>query len=131
MVSCDFTHIARQHGVRLLLQFCSTVTGRAHAASDVDLAALFDGEPTLARVGDLHADLASAFPGREVDLGVLNHADPLFLERALAHARLLAGAARDLAELRLFSFRQYQDHRRYLDLERTFVDKFLAARIHP
>src|SRR2546427_8964794 len=34
--------VCRTHGVRLLLQFGSTVSGREHAASDVDLAVLLE-----------------------------------------------------------------------------------------
>lgn len=124
----SFDAIARRHGARLVLQFGSTVTGRTHAASDVDVAVLFAGVPDYERLGSLHADLAVAFRGREVDLGILNHADPLFLKKVLEHCRLLAGSARELAELRLYAFRRYQDHRRFLRLEEQHVERFLAAR---
>lgn len=127
----DFEAIAGRHGALLLLQFGSTVTGREHADSDVDVAVLFDGEPTFARLGALLAELEPAFPGRSVDLGLLNRADPLFLKKVLESARLLAGTQRDLAELRLRAFRRYQDHRRYLALERQHLDRFLAARSRP
>ena len=123
--------ISLGHRVLLLLQFGSTVTGREHAKSDVDIAALFDGEPTFARMDALLADLAPLFPGRSVDLGLLNRADPLFLKKVLENARLLAGTPRALAELRLRAFRRYQDHRRYLAMEKAHVDRFLAARARP
>lgn len=127
----DFEAIAGRHGARLLLHFGSTVTGREHTLSDVDVAVLFDGEPTFARLGALLAELEPAFPGRSVDLGVLNRADPLFLKKVMESARLLAGTPRALAELRLRAFRRYQDHRRYLALERRHLDRFLAARTRP
>jgi hypothetical protein len=41
---------------------------------------------------------------------------------------LLAGSPRDLALLRLYAFRRYQDHRRFLRLEERHLDRFLAAR---
>jgi predicted nucleotidyltransferase len=121
--------IARLHGVRLLLQFGSTVSGRPHDRSDVDVAALFDGVPTLERQSQLLSDLRDVFPGRQVDLGVLNRADPLFLERVVRRCRLLAGAPRALAELRLYAFRRYQDHRRFLALEERHVRRFVAERL--
>ncbi len=127
----DFEAIARRHGAQLLMQFGSTVRGHEHPQSDVDIAVLFHGEPSFTRIGALLADLEPAFPGREVDLGVLNRADPLFLSRALEGARLLAGPARGLAELRLRAFRRLQDHRRYLALEGEHVDRFLARRPLP
>ena len=128
MEGTDFDGIARRHGALLLLQFGSTVRGREHPGSDVDVAVLFRAQPSFARMGALLADLEPAFPGREVDLGVLNRADPLFLSRALEDARLLAGPPRALAELRMRAFRRFQDHRRYLDMERAHVERFLAAR---
>lgn len=123
-----FDSIARRHGARLLLQFGSTVSGRTHPGSDVDVAVLFDAFPSYARLGALLAELEAAFPGRAVDLGVLNRADPLFLKKALESARLLAGSPRQLADLRLYAFRRYQDHRRYLRLEARHLDRFLAGR---
>ena len=123
-----FDEIARRHRARLLVHHGSTITGRAHAGSDVDIAVLFEGEPDYARVGGLLADLERTFPGRDVDLGLLNHADPLFLKKVLESARLLAGSPRELACLRLYGFRRYQDHRRFLRLEERHLDRFLAER---
>lgn len=128
MESADFGAIAARHGVRLLLRFGSTVTGRTHAQSDVDIAVLFEGEPSFDREAELLVELASAFPGQEVDLGVLNHADPLFLAQVVEHAQLLAGAPRQLAELRLLAFRRYQDHKPYLEMETEYLDRFVSAR---
>jgi hypothetical protein len=59
------------------------------------------------------------FPGQEVDLAVLDRADPLLLKQVLEGCRLLAGSPRRLAELKMYAFRRYQDHRRFLDLERA------------
>jgi len=129
MSPSPFDAIARRHGARLLVQFGSTVSGQTHAASDVDVAVFFEGDPTYTRLGGLLADLEPIFPGRVVDLGLLNRADPLFLKKALENARLLAGSPRDLARLRLYGFRRYQDHRRFLRLEERHLDRFLAARV--
>ena len=129
MSDSPFEAIARRHGARLLVQFGSTVSGQTHAASDVDVAVFFEGDPTYTRLGGLLADLEPIFPGRVVDLGLLNRADPLFLKKVLENARLLAGSPRDLALLRLYAFRRYQDHRRFLRLEERHLDRFLAARV--
>jgi predicted nucleotidyltransferase len=54
----SLTEIAACHRVRLLLQHGSTVSGRIHARSDLDIAALFeDGPPSLSRVVALGTDL--------------------------------------------------------------------------
>jgi len=65
---------------------------------------------------------------RRVDLSLLNRADPLFLKKVLEHSVLLHGSPRRLAELKMYAFRRYQDHRRFLQMERDYVATALAAR---
>ena len=118
----DADRVAHAHGIRLLLQFGSTVTGRVHAKSDVDVAVLLERpRQTLEERGAMVHDLQALFPDRELDLAVLNHADPLFLKQVMDTARLLYGTAADLRRLQLLAFKRYQDHRKYFELERRFV----------
>lgn len=119
---------ARKHGVRLLLQFGSTVSGRTHAGSDVDLAVLLERAPdSLWDHGGIVADLQPFFPGREVDLAIVNRADPLFLKQILDRCQLLYGTPRMLAELKMYAFTRYQDHRRFLGMEREYVRRKIGA----
>jgi predicted nucleotidyltransferase len=118
----DLERVARAHGIRLLVQFGSTVTGRTHAKSDVDVAALLERpDQTLDEHATMLHDVQALFPDRELDLAILNHADPLFLKQVMDTARLLYGTDTDLRRLQLLAFRRYQDHRKYLELERRFV----------
>lgn len=119
--------IARRHGIRLLLQFGSTVAGTEHARSDVDLAVRLERPLSLHERADLAHDLQALFPGGEVDLAVIDRADPLFLKQVTERCRLLYGARRDLHELKCYAFRRYQDHRKYLPLEREYVARTLRA----
>lgn len=129
MTTPDLDTIARAHGVALLLQFGSSVTGRLHARSDVDLGVLLDRpRVTFDELGELISDLGRLFPGREVDVAVLDHADPLFLKKVMETCRLLHGDPRRLQRLKIYAFKRYQDHRRYLELERAFVARRLASR---
>lgn len=124
----DLEAAARKHGIRLALQFGSTATGRAHAQSDLDIAVLLDEYPeSLHAYGELTADLQRCFPGREVDLALLNRADPLFLKQITDTARLLYGSPQAFAELKVYSFKRYQDHRRFLDMERDYVRRQIGA----
>ncbi len=124
--------IAREYGVVLLVQFGSTVSGREHARSDVDLGALLtDPAPSLRTLAALGADLQPLYPGRRIDLALINRADPLFLKKITEHCRLIYGTSRRLHELKMYAFRRYQDHRRYLALERAYVDRALRALIPP
>jgi len=123
----EFEKVARRHGTALILQFGSTVDGAVHDRSDVDVGVLFDRKrPGLEELAEVHADLQRLFPGQEVDLAVLDRADPLFLHQVLGRCRLLAGSPRRLAELKIYAFKRYQDHRRFLDMEREHVRRVLA-----
>ena len=129
MSAADLEPIARKYGIRLILQFGSTVTGPLHAASDVDIAVLLERPaPTLEERAELLHELQGLFPDREVDLAVLNRADPLFLKKVTESCRLLHGDPSALQRLKLYAFRRYQDHRKYLDLERRFVARAVGGR---
>jgi predicted nucleotidyltransferase len=128
MVDSDLERIARPYGIRLLLQFGSTVTGQVHPKSDVDLAVLLDHAPLgLEEHAKLVHELQRLFPDREVDLALLNHADPLFLKKVTDRCRLLFGTEADLKRLELLAFKRYQDHRKYLELERRFVARAVTG----
>lgn len=129
MEQAELDRIARAHGIRMILLFGSSVTGKTHARSDADVAVLL-ARPHLAL--DEHArllrDLQRVFPDRELDVAILNRADPLFLKKVLEHCRLLQGSPRDLQRLRLYAFKRYHDHRKYLEMERRFVAHALEER---
>ena len=117
-VSAGLAGVARRYGIALLLQFGSTVKGSTHAQSDLDIAALFDGPPPdLVQRAELVHELQLLYPEREMDLVALNHADPLLLKQVLGACRLLTGSPRRLAELKIYGFKRYQDHRRFFALE--------------
>lgn len=120
--------LAKRFKIRMILQFGSTVTGTTHARSDLDLAVKLDSpDVSLHTVLEIQAALQTQFPGREVDLAILNRADPLFLKKIVESCRMLFGTPQDLARLRLYAFKVYQDFRPYLELERQSVVRRLAA----
>ena len=129
MAGSELTDIAKRYNVVLLLQFGSTVTGKSHARSDVDIAVLFD-RPSVAleELGALEAELQALHPERPVDLVVLNRADPLLLKQVTASCNLLYGFPRDLHELKIRAFKQYQDHQRFFEMERDYVDRAIEER---
>ena len=119
--------VARRYGITLILQFGSSITGKTHGRSDVDLAVQRDGPPlSFAEHAELSHELQAFFPNQEIDLAVLNRADPLFLKKITEACHLLYGSQGDFQRLKICAFKRYQDHRRYLDLERRFVTKALG-----
>ncbi len=120
--------LARRHGVRLVVRFGSTVTGRTHAGSDLDLGVVTDRAGlSFNALMDLTSDLQVFGNGREVDVAVLNHADPLFLKQVADYCERVFGSPDDFAAFKLRAFHRYQDYSRYLVLEQAFVDRRLGT----
>ena len=124
----ELKEIAQKHGIVLVLKFGSSVTGRMHPKSDVDLAVLLERSTiTLQEHAELLQSLQPLFPDRELDLALINHADPLFLKKITDNCQLLYGAPERLQALKLYAFKRYQDHRRFFEMERRFAQRFLAT----
>lgn len=119
----SFETIAEQHGIRLLLQFGSTLSGSTHPRSDVDLAILLERpDLSFAEYGELRHRLQAHFPGREVDIAILNRADPLLLKQIADGCRRLYGSDTEFQRFKLLAFKRYVDHRRYLRI-RGYSDR--------
>jgi predicted nucleotidyltransferase len=122
----EIDQIAKRHGIELIVEFGSVVTGHVHPRSDVDLAVLLHrASSSFDELADLIQAWQTLHPGREVDVAIINHADPLFLKRITERCRLIHGSERRLAELKMYAFKRYQDHRRYLALEPGYVRRTL------
>ncbi len=121
--------IATKHGITLILQFGSTVSEKTHARSDLDLAVLLGRQPDLSwkQLTEITHDLQMLEPEREVDVALVDHADPLFLKKITERCRLLYGSTSAFHELKIYAFKRYQDHRKYLALERDYVRRKLSG----
>jgi hypothetical protein len=98
-----------------------------HDRSDLDLAVQLDSFPvSLQTILEIQEALQIQFAGSEVDLAIVNRANPLFLQKIVESCRLLFGTPQDFARLRLHAFKAYQDFRPYLELERRYVSRRLA-----
>jgi predicted nucleotidyltransferase len=121
--------VGARFGINLIVRFGSSVTGRLHRRSDLDLGVLLGRSPlSLQAYGEMLHELQQLFADREVDLVVLNHADPLFLKKVTETCDLVYGSPRVLQRLKIYAFKRYQDHRRYLAFERKYVERALAER---
>ena len=106
------------------MQFGSTVTGVTHARNDVDLAVLLTRLPeSYDRESDLQAALQSCVQDRDVDLVILNRADPLLLRQVTEKGSLLYGDPGRWQEFRACSFKRYdaifREHASELDDQPT------------
>jgi predicted nucleotidyltransferase len=127
-MEAELKDIAQKHGIVLALKFGSLVTGQEHPRSDVDLAILLDrSNITLQEHAELLQSFQPLFPDREIDLALINHADPLFLKKITDKCELLYGSSERLQALKLYAFKRYQDHRRFFEMERQFAERFVAT----
>jgi hypothetical protein len=76
---------------------------------------------------ELVGDLQTLVSGREVDVALINGADPLFLKKITEQCQLVYGSPRALHELKMYAFKRYQDHRRFLAMERAYVSGKIRA----
>jgi predicted nucleotidyltransferase len=131
MAASPLPSLARRFGLRLIVQFGSTVTGRARSDSDIDVGVL----TTRARSGrtfDWHCRLAvqlesALAPGRELDLVVLDGADPLLLFLVASHGRpLWAAHPSTWAEFRSYAGRCYDDTEHFRQERRRWLEAQFA-----
>jgi predicted nucleotidyltransferase len=118
--------IANLHKIRMVLLFGSAVTNRLHPNSDLDIGILVNETNVgLAELSKIHHELQDIFPEEELDLSLVNRADPLFLKKITEKCHLLYGEPSELHRLKIYAFRRYQDHRRFLEMERRYVERFI------
>ena len=118
--------IAERFNLGLIILFGSAVSEKLHEKSDIDIAVYLDGgKPSLKEYSELIEALSEIFPHREIDLSFINHADPLFLKKILDNCHLLYGPYDRFQQLKIYSFKRYQDHRRYFKMEEEFAERFI------
>jgi len=118
--------MARKRGLSLVVLFGSVAANAARPDSDIDIAVKFgDGDPGLPRILEVQEEISGLFRGRKVDLAVLNRADPLFLKKIAERCEFLYADPGEAAAFLLMAFRRYQDHRKYLEMERDFAAAYV------
>jgi len=69
--------------VRIAFLLGSAKDGVLKKASDIDIAVLVGGKPTLELYGKICDIIESVVPGADCDVGILNNAEPVFRFEAL------------------------------------------------
>lgn len=97
--------------VKLVIRFGSTVTGRARADSDVDVAVLAERELSLEDQERVVIDFARrhGFPEDAIDLVDLRAAPPLLQHEIAEHGVLLEGDPDDFLRFRVSAWKAWQD----------------------
>ena len=117
--------LRREFGISLIVAFGSQVKGDSHPGSDLDIGILLERAKDLCL--DLLTGISGVFPAYQVDIALLNRADPLLLEEAAAGSVLLSGSMQDLQELRIYAFKRFTDYRRFFQLEALTNERHLES----
>ncbi len=113
--------IRQKYALELMLLHGSQVSGMTHIKSDTDIAVLSSDREQKLDWYVLTSDLNEIFGVDNVDITLLDHANPLLLKTVTDGARLLSGNVADFFKLKLRSFHAYNDYLPYLKMESDFV----------
>ncbi len=121
-IRLGIAEIAEKFGLSLVVLFGSVAAGADRPDSDIDIGVQFkDGDPGLSRTLDVQAELSNLFRERDVDLSILNRADPFFMKKIAERCEFVYEEPGKASAFLLLAFKRYQDHRKYLEMERDYA----------
>lgn len=120
------TPLFQEGGLKLVLLFGSSVTGKRHSRSDIDVGFLYkDKADTLA----LTQRVIRLLKTDNVDVVDLKRASPLLKFSAVRNCRVLFEAAPGLfSEFSSLAFRRFVDTKKLRDAQRSVIRGFLHER---
>lgn len=118
--------IAKKFQLKLIIIFGSFTNGKNRAGSDMDIAVLGLKEIFFNEQIGLANELALIFK-KNIDLSVLNKANPLLLFQASKNPILLYGKREDFLKFKLYAFNVYNDYTPYFEMEKNLNKKIISA----
>lgn len=116
--------IAQKYGLRFIVLFGSTARGRTHEESDIDIGVFTERPITFNKRLKLWLELSQLFRA-EIDLAVLNHAEPVFGSLVSRDGKLLyEGKKYAWENWRSYKTRQYWDTKKFRD----DLERYIARR---
>lgn len=126
--------IARRYSLDLVVLFGSQAKGRAHRASDVDVAVRFrPGQPwPRGRRLEIAARFDALFPeAHEVDVSFLNDASSILLFEVATSGRLLyEGRPLLFWQFQSYAARRYDDDYKYRLRREAYLERWLKPWAH-
>jgi uncharacterized protein len=121
--------IAKKFHLKLALVFGSFASGKNREESDLDIAVLGSGKISFKKQINLISEFSRIFR-RDVDLSILNSANPLLLFEASKKSILIFGSKEELAHFKLRAFNAYHDYAPYFEMERNLNKRLINAYVH-
>jgi len=123
----SLTALAREFGLRLVVRFGSTARGRARPDSDQDIAVLAARPLGLSREARLVVRLEEVLGPPEVDLTVLDRADPVLLYQvARDGVPLFEAEPAGWIAFQSYAARRYDDTEKFRRAARAWLEQRLA-----
>lgn len=118
--------LANKHKISLLLLFGSRAKGNYSPESDLDLGVVFDDD--FFDRTKVISDLLMVFQNYDLDLAILNHADPVLRFEIISNYRILY-----CSDLEVFinfyinTVKQYNDIQKFLKQEDIYLNNYLGG----
>lgn len=120
--------LCRRERLTLAVVFGSTASGRRTTRSDLDLAFWVAGKRIEGRELELTNRLMQTWHRNDVDVVVLNHANPLLQWQVASTGTLLhEQMAGQFRQFQLYAMKRYDDSRKLLALQDLFLTRLLKG----
>ena len=118
--------IAQRFQLKLVVIFGSFACGKQREDSDLDIAVLGMREVSFAEQISLTNELSLIF-NKDIDLSVLNRANPLLAFQVSRDPVLIYGSRAEFLKFRLYAFNAYHDYAPYFAMEKNLNKKIINA----
>jgi predicted nucleotidyltransferase len=131
VAEADFYRFCRQRRVALAVLFGSAASGRTTRHSDLDLAFWIEGKPVEGYDLDLTSGLMQLFHRNDVDVVLLNHANPLLQWQVASTGRpLYERHPGTFQRFQVTAFKRHHDAGRIYRWTRDYLEDVLAIGRH-
>ena len=122
----EIARIAKKFQLKLVIVFGSFASGKNHKDSDLDIAIFGSDRIFFDAQIDLTNEFAVIFD-RNIDLSLLNDANPLLLFQVSKNASLLFGSREEFLKFKLYAFKAYNDYLPYFKMENKLNKKIINS----
>ncbi len=121
--------IAKKFKLKLIIVFGSFASGKNRTSSDLDVAVSGMIGVSFSEQINLINEFSRIF-NKNIDLSVLNNANPLLLFEVSKNSILLYGNREEFLKFKLYAFKSYGDYAPYFEMEKNLNKKIINAYAH-
>lgn len=118
------SEIAKKYSLKLVLLFGSFANRKNRKDSDLDIAIFGSQKISFHKELKIIGEFSRIF-GKEIDLTILNRANPLLSFQVSKNCVLLYGAKEDFFKFKTYAFRLYSDYAPYFEMEKNLNKRII------